>query len=95
MWQDLFDLALQESLSTEDLAALAYRVAGEHPVANFNFQAIDGSVLEDLSSKKRYQDAARVLLDYAGDVREGIIALVQGNSFSEARRVVCFCIVHA
>lgn len=28
LWQDLFDIALQESLSTEDLIALAYRVAG-------------------------------------------------------------------
>lgn len=43
---------------------------------------------EDLSSKKRYQEAARVLLDYARDVREAVIALVQGNHFSEARRVV-------
>jgi elongator complex protein 1 len=41
-----------------------------------------------LSSKKRYSEAARVLLDYTEDVREAVIALVQGNSFSEARRVV-------
>lgn len=47
-----------------------------------------GRFLEDLSSKKRYQDAARVLLDYAKDVREAVIALVQGNQFSEARRMV-------
>lgn len=43
---------------------------------------------EELSSKKRYQDASRVLLDYAKDVREAVIALVQGNHFSEARRIV-------
>ena len=48
-------------------------------------------MIEDLSAKKRYQDAARVLLDYAKDVREAVIALVQGNFFSEARRVVCYC----
>jgi hypothetical protein len=43
---------------------------------------------EDLASKKRYSEAGRVLLDYAKDVREAVIALVQGNRFSEARRIV-------
>ena len=33
-------------------------------------------------------DAARVLFDYAEDVREGVKALVEGNHFSEARRIV-------
>ena len=33
-------------------------------------------------------DAARVLLDYAGDVREGVKAFVEGSHFSEARRIV-------
>lgn len=45
-------------------------------------------LIEDLTSKKRHLDAARVLLDYAGDVRDAVIALTQGNAFSEARRVV-------
>ena len=45
-------------------------------------------ISEDLSSKKRYTESARVLLDYAHDVREAVIYLVQGNEFSEARRVV-------
>ncbi|KAF5354980.1 hypothetical protein D9756_005531 [Leucocoprinus leucothites] len=45
-------------------------------------------VAEDLVSKKRHPEAARVLLDYAKDVREAVIALVGGNSFSEARRVI-------
>lgn len=39
-------------------------------------------------SRKRYPEAARVLLDYAKDIREAVIALVNGNQFSEARRVV-------
>jgi len=43
---------------------------------------------EDLSSKKRYPEAARVLLDYSKDVRLAVIALVQGHHFSEARRIV-------
>jgi len=43
---------------------------------------------EDLSSKKRYMDASRVLLDYVKDVRSAVIALVQGSHFSEARRVI-------
>lgn len=43
---------------------------------------------EDLASKKRYAEAGQVLLDYAEDEREAVIALVQGNQFSEARRIV-------
>ena len=43
---------------------------------------------EDLGSKKRYAEAGQVLLDYAEDVREAVIILVQGNQFSEARRIV-------
>jgi hypothetical protein len=43
---------------------------------------------ENLVSKKRHSEAARVLLDYSKDIREAVIALVQGNHFSEARRVV-------
>ncbi|KAF8845970.1 pol II transcription elongation factor [Paxillus ammoniavirescens] len=45
-------------------------------------------ITEELLSKKRYPEAARVLVDYAGDVRQAVIALVQGNEFSEARRIV-------
>lgn len=43
---------------------------------------------EELLSKKRYLEAARVFTDYAGDIRQAVIALVQGNEFSEARRIV-------
>ena len=49
--------------------------------------ANDG-LTEDLGSKKRYTEAGQVLLDYASDVREAIVTLVQGNQFSEARRIV-------
>lgn len=49
---------------------------------------INDSLPEDLTSKKRYAEAGRVLLDYAQDDREAVITLVQGNQFSEARRVV-------
>ncbi|KAH9022450.1 IkappaB kinase complex IKAP component [Lactarius hengduanensis] len=45
-------------------------------------------VAEDLTSKKRYTEASQVLLCYAEDVREAVIALVQGNQFSEARRII-------
>ncbi len=43
---------------------------------------------EELTSKKRFSDAATVLLDYADDVRQAVIALVEGSHFSEARRIV-------
>lgn len=50
--------------------------------------------VEDLTSKKRYAEASLALLDYANDVREAVIALVQGNEFSEARRVVRLFLYH-
>lgn len=42
---------------------------------------------EDLQSKKRYVEAGQVLLEYRKDVRGAVMALVQGNAFSEARRI--------
>ncbi|TBU27865.1 IkappaB kinase complex IKAP component [Dichomitus squalens] len=69
-WQELFELAVQQELSLEDLKNTAYRVA------------------DDLISKKRTSEAALVLLDYAKDVREATIALIEGSHFSEARRVI-------
>ncbi|KAI0314583.1 IKI3 family-domain-containing protein [Amylostereum chailletii] len=69
LWRELFDLAVREETSEEDLVTVAYRVA------------------EDLTSKKRYSEGSQVLLDYAKDVREAVVTLVQGNQFSEARRV--------
>ncbi|KAH9039879.1 IkappaB kinase complex IKAP component, partial [Lactarius pseudohatsudake] len=53
-----------------------------------NIVAMAYRVAEDLTSKKRYTEASQVLLCYAEDVREAVIALVQGNQFSEARRIV-------
>jgi len=69
-WQEVFEIAVQENLSEEDLSETGYRIA------------------EDLSSKKRYQDSARVFIDYVKDPRAAVIVLVQGNFFSEARRVI-------
>ena len=46
------------------------------------------TLTDDLSSKKRYAEAATVLLDYAGDVRQAVIAYVEGNLFADARRIV-------
>lgn len=39
-------------------------------------------------SKKRFAEAARVILDYTSDVKTAVITLVQGNEFSEALRIV-------
>jgi hypothetical protein len=50
--------------------------------------AVNGNFTEDLTSKKRYIEAAHVLLDYTEDIREAVITLVQGNQFSEARHIV-------
>lgn len=52
--------------------------------------ALTWIMTDDLSSKKRYAEAATVLLDYAGDVRQAVIAYVEGNFFADARRIVSF-----
>ena len=89
-WQDLFDLAAREHVGEEEIVSMGYRVSGL--VATVSLECdlilIFSSRAEDLTSKKRYSEAARVLLDYAQDSRQAVIALVQGNSFSEARRIV-------
>lgn len=86
-WQELFDLAVLDRMTEEDMVAMGYRVAGLFPSIQIRV-VFDSSTLEDLSAKKRHGEAGRVLLDYCNDIREAIIALVQGNLFSEARRVV-------
>ncbi|KIY46095.1 IkappaB kinase complex, IKAP component [Fistulina hepatica ATCC 64428] len=76
--------SLEKALEWKDLFDLALRVRmNEEDVAATAYR-----VAEELGSKKRYAEAARILLDYAEDVREAVICLVQGNNFSEARRVV-------
>jgi hypothetical protein len=45
-------------------------------------------VQEDLIGRKRFLEAAQILLDYGGDVKGALVALVQGNDVSEALRVV-------
>ncbi|KAJ7672113.1 IKI3 family-domain-containing protein [Mycena rosella] len=77
-------VAHEKSLDWQELFDLAGRTrASEEDIVAMGYR-----VAEDLGSRKRYADAARVLLDYAKDTREAVIALVQGNCFSEARRIV-------
>jgi hypothetical protein len=86
-WRELFDLAARESTSQDDLAEIGLRVAGTISVLS-TYVGINWIPADDLSSKKRYAEAATVLLDYARDVRQAVIAYVEGNSFSDARRIV-------
>jgi elongator complex protein 1 len=48
---------------------------------------MDGRI-EDLSAKKRHSEAGRVLVEYCSDVKQAVIAFVEGSAFSEAKRVV-------
>ena len=86
-WQELFNLAVLENVGEEKLVEIGYRVAG-WPFSSLNFELKYNFSTEDLVSKKRHSDAGRVLLDYSKDIREAVIAFVQGNLFSEARRIV-------
>ena len=91
-WQELFNLAVLDEMDEEDIVAMGYRVAGMWIFLFFIFGYLF-ILVEDLSSKKRHSEAARVLLDYCKDLREAVIALVQGNGFSEARRIVCLSLL--
>ncbi|KAJ7072902.1 pol II transcription elongation factor [Mycena amicta] len=53
----------------------------------FDLASRTGMSEDDIVAMGYRVAAARVLLDYAQDTREAVIALVQGNLFSEARRV--------
>ncbi|KAI0253762.1 IKI3 family-domain-containing protein [Lactifluus subvellereus] len=77
-------LAYEKAHSWRELFELAQLQQVDHEV----IVTMAYRVAEDLTSKKRYTEAGHVLLDYAEDVREAVIALVQGNQFSEARRII-------
>ncbi|KAJ7188994.1 pol II transcription elongation factor [Mycena filopes] len=77
-------VAYEKALDWQEL----FDLAGRTGASQDDIVAMGYRVGEDLTSKKRHSDAARVLLDYAKDVREAVITLVQGNCFSEARRIV-------
>jgi hypothetical protein len=86
-WKEAFALTSAAHLDETEISSLATRMAGEHP------QPIENSlshihVQEDLIGRKRYVEAARILLDYGDDVKGALVALVQGNDVSEALRVV-------
>lgn len=86
-WQSLFDLAVTQRMSTEEMEEMAYRVSG----ASFSVWLgtnCSPPDIDDLTSKKRYADAGRVLLEYTKDTKATVIALASGNLFSEARRIV-------
>ena len=86
-WQELFDIAVREDVSEEDIVDVGYRVAGALWVI-VEMTVFLTARSEDLSSKKRYKEAAQVLLDYCKAIRDAVIALTSGNMFSEARRIV-------
>ncbi|KAK7472275.1 putative elongator complex protein 1 [Stygiomarasmius scandens] len=76
-------VSYERSLDWQDLFDLALRIeTPQEDIVDIGYR-----VSEELTSKKRYSEAARVLLDYVQDVRTAVITLVQGNDISEARRI--------
>ncbi|KAG7091295.1 hypothetical protein E1B28_010341 [Marasmius oreades] len=76
-------VAHEKALEWQELFDLAVRTQA----SDEDLQDMGYRVSEDLISKKRFTEAARVLLDYVDDVRMVIMTFVQGNEFSEARRI--------
>lgn len=90
-WQPLFTLAAQQDLTPENLKTMAYRVGGGCSIVFcVSFIKNDSNVrfLEELCTRKRWVDGARVYLDYATDVPEAVRALCNGNELDEALRIV-------
>lgn len=86
-WQELFDLVLREGVTGDKMSIIAHRMAGIS--LDFFVEHFPLSIIPDeLGSKQRHAEAARVLLDYTGDVDEAISSLVSGDAWSEARRIV-------
>ncbi|KIJ49936.1 hypothetical protein M422DRAFT_74490 [Sphaerobolus stellatus SS14] len=75
-------VAYEKALQWQELFDL---VLGES-ISGDELEEIARRVADDLDSKQRHTDAARVLLDYANDVDGGVNALVKGSAWSEARR---------
>lgn len=85
-WRDLFDLAIRTNKADEDIVNLARRVGCTGGL--FTRCALIKAILGGLVSKHRYQEAAVVYQDHAKSIPEAVNALVSGNEFSEARRLV-------
>ena len=45
---------------------------------------------DSLKGSRRYAEAARVLLDYAEDIEEAIVTLLEGYAWEEALRLIYF-----
>ena len=43
-----------------------------------------------LKTNRKYSEAARILIDYADDIEEAIVTLLEGNSWEEALRLIYF-----
>ncbi|KAI0264133.1 IKI3 family-domain-containing protein [Gloeopeniophorella convolvens] len=65
LWRELFEIAQLERVESEDIVAMAYRVAGAFVPVGLALALTN--LVEDLASKKRYAEAGQVLLDYAQD----------------------------
>jgi elongator complex protein 1 len=94
-WRELFDLALSNpsssasfSSSTPASSASVTSASSTLPLSEEEVREMAYRIAEDLGGKKRHGEAARVLLDYCGNVRGAVSALVEGSEWGEARRVV-------
>ncbi|OCB85125.1 IkappaB kinase complex, IKAP component [Sanghuangporus baumii] len=77
-------VACERALMWREALELAIREC----VDEIAFADLTHRLADELLSKKRYEEAARVFLDHAKSVRQCVSALAQGNMFSEARRII-------
>jgi hypothetical protein len=91
-WRELFDLALSNPSSSASFSsstpASVTSASSTLPLSEEEMREMAYRMAEELGGKKRHGEAARVLLDYCGNVRGAVSALVEGGEWGEARRVV-------
>ncbi|GAA5832721.1 hypothetical protein JCM11251_005735 [Rhodosporidiobolus azoricus] len=77
-------LAYQRANAWQELFTLALSAG----ILQEEIKEIAVDVADNLTGKRRYADAARVLLEYAKDVEGAVQALCEGNLYSEAVRLI-------
>ena len=89
-WQELFTLAISDGKhSPTDIKTLAIEIAGSSAPPRFLESVAELTFyVETLTSKRRYADAGRVLLEYGRDAEAAVEVLVEGTLHSEALRLV-------
>lgn len=77
-------VAFEKALEWQELFDIAYTLNLDKE----EITSIAYRITDDLSTKQRHSEAARIFLDYIKDVDEAVSCLIRGSAWSEARRII-------